>query len=240
MDFRFAMALLVIGAAVLLFGPGASAHRPIFVDEQPTDPTDALQIPDPDISWAIYAELASGDAHFYRFVVPEPGLEFFAQMTVPARQEYRNFDPWFALVGPDLPRDISMPARLPMDYGALLAPAGGVKGEFFEPFTQTRYILRQKMQEELEVGTHYLVVFHPDGEQGRYALTVGEREAWAWADLLAFPAMWLRVRWWYSEEQTVVLVSFMAMAAVVIIRRIHTTVTRREHQPSPTRRVRVR
>lgn len=49
MNLRFATGLLVIGTAVLFLGPKAWAHRPIFVDEQPTEPTDALQIPDPDL-----------------------------------------------------------------------------------------------------------------------------------------------------------------------------------------------
>lgn len=195
------------------------------------------------ISWAIYAELGPDDAHFYRFEVPTQSLQFFAQMTLPANQD-RDFVPCFALIGPELPREFSMPARLPVDYGTLIAPVDDVRQEFLEPFTQTRYLPRHKMQEELGAGTHYLVVFHPNGGQGRYALTVGERAAWSWHDLLAFPFTWSRVRWWYSEVQTVVLVSVMAVAAGVTIRavihRINTTAAGTERLTSLTRRLRTR
>lgn len=217
MQLKAVVVVLVIGIAVLLPRP-ASAHRPIFVDDHPGDPTNALEIPDPDISWAIYAALSTDDVHFYRFEVPSRGLEFSAQMTLPARHEYRGFDPWFALIGPELPQDSSVPFQLSVDHGALLAPAARIEEEFFEPFTQTRYLLRQKIDVKLTPGTHFIAVFHPDGKEGRYALTVGKRETWGWSDLLRFPSMWLRVRWWYSESQTLILLVALAAAAVVIAR----------------------
>ncbi len=213
---RLAVVCFVVGAS-LLFGSTAGAHRPIFSDGQNTSLEDAVHISDPLVSWALYGELTEGDTHYYRFEGVDEAIGFFAQMTTPKRDVHAYFDPWFALIGSGLPMQHSPPFSLPKGKGALLVPATEVQDQFFEPFTQTTYLLRQKVTRDLEPGFYYIAVFHPDDEEGKYSLTVGQREEWSWRDALEFPIIWFRVRIWYNPEQTYVLLAAALLLGLVAV-----------------------
>lgn len=193
--------LLILMAGVV------GAHRPLFV-EQETSIEQPEIIPDPDVSWAVYAELEPGeDVDYYQFTVPEGGLEFFTQLLVPHRREFADFQPTVALIGAGLPSiESEVPFAVPQDTGAVTIPWQD-KEIFFEPFTQTRYYMAQEFRKHLEAGTWYLAVYHPQGDGGKYTLAVGEREDWAWQDIFAFPGMWFRTRWWYSPGQTIAILA---------------------------------
>lgn len=207
--------LLLFGAITLLPSM-VVAHRPIFVELPNNRQEDAQPIPNPAVSWAIYAELGPNEVHWYWFDVPPAGQEIFVQMTVPNRSGHRGFDPWFALVGEAFPAQQGLPFALPRGMGADVAAGAGAE-DFFEPFTQTRYLLRQEYRRNLAGGSYYIAVYHPQGKQGKYALTVGEQEDWDWHDLLRFPLIWLRVRWWYSPAQTVAVIAVMAALAAALV-----------------------
>src|SRR5690554_3079952 len=106
---------------LLLFSGVVCAHRPIFV--QPAD-SDPVKLANPDISWAIYADLKGGEVDYYQFQVSEQGLDFFTQLLVPTRKEYEDFRPTLALIGPGLPSvaDQELPFTIPQDAGAIVLP----------------------------------------------------------------------------------------------------------------------
>ncbi len=192
-----------------------SAHRPLFIKTDNTQLENARAIPDPEISRAIYAELAPGKAHFYQFVLMED-QEFFAQMLVPARPRYKDFQPTLALIGPGLPVPAAeIPFALPPNTGALILPWED-KEVFFEPFTQTRYYMARELRRSLPAGTWTLAVYQPEGKGGKYTLAAGEKEQWGVQDILAFPAIWFRTRWWYSPGQTIaIILAAPALAALL-------------------------
>jgi len=167
----------------------------------------SIFIPDPDISWAIYSELGAGEVQYYEFDVPAGGLDFFAQLLVPTRPQYKLFRPTMALIGPDLPglSATDYPFDIPAESGAVILP-WQEKEVFFEPFTQTRYYMAQELRRAVPEGKWWLAVYHDEGKEGKYTLAVGEKEEWGLKDIIAFPSMWFNTRWWYSPGQTIALI----------------------------------
>lgn len=198
---------------LLLFSGVVCAHRPIFVVD-----SDPVKLANPDISWAIYSDLEGGEVDYYQFQVSEQGLDFFTQLLVPTRKEYEDFRPTVALIGPGLPSapNQELPFTIPQGSGAIVLP-WQQKQVFFEPFTQTRYYMAEEMRRNLSPGTWRLAVYHPQNQGGKYTLTVGEREEWSWKDILSFPVMWFKTRWWYSPGQTIaIMLAGITLLALVI------------------------
>ncbi|HPZ90683.1 MAG TPA: hypothetical protein PLL81_04935 [Bacillota bacterium] len=204
------MTLILLSAGILLLlGGPVCAHRPVF--PQAREPYD---IPDPAISLAIYRELGAGQVDYFRFSVPRQGMEFACQLMVPARSRSKDFRPVLVLIGPGLPDPgPEIPVAVPPGLGAE-AEEWWDGGKFFEPFTQTSYRMGPKVRRHLPAGEWQLAVYHPPGTGGKYTLAVGERESWGWRDLLRFPGLWLRIRWWYNPGQTVAaILAGLALAA---------------------------
>jgi len=222
---RYLLAFIVV-IIVVSVPSSAQAHRPIFAYEQPTSLEDPVEIIDPEVSWAIYSKLQTDEADYYRFEVPPDSSDFFAQIIIPKREEFFNFDPSFALIGANLSDDGPVPFEMPSEWGILLAPASDVQETFFEPFTQTSYLMRQEINRKLKEGIYYLVVYHTDNREGKYTLTVGEREVWEWRDLFRFPLIWMKVRMWYDPIQTVAIIVLVP----VMIGGIIVLTTRRNRQ----------
>lgn len=199
---RLAVALCC--ALLLLFSTVeiALAHKPLFKDRAISSPNSAMPIPDPTISWAIYASLDHpGEADYFSFHA-NAGFSLDAQITIPAIDSLKAFAPHLALLRPG---SSSPPANgvsfpVPAGYGVQLLNAthAGTSDRFDEPFTQTTYWVRQTLKETLaSPGTYYLVVFnHPTDviQLGKYVLAVGEKERFGWQDLLTFPLAYFRVR----------------------------------------------
>lgn len=212
----FAVVIGVIFISIFSSFNTVQAHRPIFVDSSPSL-ADPVEIIDPEVSWAIYGQLEEGEVDYFRFTVPSGGIEFYAQMTVPKRGGEQEFVQWFAIIGTELSLDDSISVELPYEHGAVLVPPEDAHEEFFEPFTQTQYLLCQNARKQLLPGVYYLAVFHPDDDTGKYSLTVGEREVWGWRDLLRFPGIWLRVRLWYNTGQTIsLLISIIVIGFMLV------------------------
>lgn len=215
--------LLVLTLVLLvLVGGSASAHRPLFVETENTGPDRPVAIPNPQISWAVYARLASGMTEYYEFSVPEEGMELFAQLLVPAPAPV-DFRPSLVLIGPGLdPADPGVPVEIPPGMGAVVLP-WQEKELFFEPFTQTRYHMAEELRTDLAQRKFLLAIFEPQGKGGKYTLAVGEEERWSWRDIFAFPGIWLRTRWWYSPGQTAAIIlaaaAALALATYLLIRK---------------------
>ena len=78
------MRLHIIGLLtlfILIAGP-VCAHRPLFVEMDNTHLEQPVIIPDPKISWAVYADLEPMKVHYYEFEIPSGGLNFFGQLLV--------------------------------------------------------------------------------------------------------------------------------------------------------------
>lgn len=114
----------------------------------------------------MYGTLATADDVDYFTFSGRHGQEILVRVDIPQIPGLEGFAPTVALTGPGLPpgaRIIAPPAEKP--------PA------FFEPFTQTSYWTRQVDRITLPAdGRYQIAVYHPEGQTGRYVLSVGDKE----------------------------------------------------------------
>lgn len=191
--------LIFLWAILLTFvtATAALAHRPIFVEPRSnTTRAHAIRISDPDISWAVYAQLSDvGEVNYYRFDGAR-GAPIRIETLVPRTESARAFGFELALIGKGFDR-ARVPFALEVGEGVIVAPDSGHDDarSFDEHFTQTAYWQRQSLRAQLPAdGTYWIAVYDPRGRTGKYVLAVGEREAWGAEDLMAMPRVVARVR----------------------------------------------
>lgn len=206
--------------AMLLFTvPTASAHRPGWGDAD-----GVTEIADIVTSWAYYRGLGgTAQVDVYTFTA-RAGDHLHAGINIPAVRGLENYGVSVALFGPGLPEadHALLPPDHPEDLGAVVFQT--VKGEdFFEPFTQTHYWGRQRIEMDLpETGAFYLVVWNPTGATGKYVMDVGRAEVFGPGDLFQFPIWWVRVHAFFGHTPYLVaaaLVPLLAFAVFVFLRR---------------------
>ena len=91
----------------------------------------------------------------------------------------------------------------------------GAAEQFFEPFTQTSYLLRQELIIERlpSTGSYTLVVFDRamQADSAKYVLAIGEREEFSLADYFTtLPAAWFETKLFFNDY-----ISIAAALAVV-------------------------
>lgn len=209
---------IVIALLVALFLPAsAMAHKPIFVEESIQGFNRALEIPDPEISYAVYGELKrSGQVDVYK-VKLESETPFYVRIAVPKKGANADYKPAFVLFGPELPQSNeppNFPLELPEDMGRGIFLAKEEADEYFEPFTQTTLIQRQYMSRTLKPGTYYIAVYHTEGKTGKYVLTTGSRDEFGLKDWLSLPSYWYNVRMWYDPVQTQWILAGVTLAVL--------------------------
>jgi hypothetical protein len=196
-----------IGLATLLWlmtTTAVLAHKPIFADLQSnTTRATAIKISDPEISWAVYAQLSQTDeVNYYRFE-GKRGLPIRIEMSVPHIESARDFGFDVALVGKGLTESARTPFALEVGEGAIVALNSGQDNAlvFDEPFTQTSYWRRQTLRAELPAdGTYWIAVYDPRGRTGKYVLAIGEREDFGVDDIASMPSIVLRVHEFFGDD----------------------------------------
>ena len=177
---RYFVLFLTLLTAVFAF-EAALAHQPFFEDTDSTAGAPML-VGDPEISTALFSTLErSGDVDFFTFSVSARQTVEIG-MTIPQIEGQDQFAPYIGVIAAGLEGD-SIPG-LPADAlplvsgqeGAIVLEAADAT-IFFEPFSRTAYWQRQRRRITFPVqGEVKVVVWHPQGSAGRYALVVGQRE----------------------------------------------------------------
>lgn len=171
-------------AAFLVFlflASAAVAHVPMMEGPDTHSFKDALKIPRPETSYAVYSNLdRPGDIDFYSFEVKKP-MKAHVSLIVPYRPEYLDFYPVYAVVGPGLPAPQSkVPFDLEKGYGAVVFSGmpSAERPVFYEAFSRVNYYegIPKFDQELREPGIYYIVVWRPSGETGAYILGYGLAE----------------------------------------------------------------
>lgn len=175
----------------------ATRDRPIIVEDH-------------WVSWAAYNELENrGDIHYYQLVHVKKGEKIYLDLLIPKIQRLKSFHPVFALIGPGISDDwsgldeTSIVLDIEGGQGVLVKPyTGEVIDSFYEPFTQTEYWKKQKLEYYAkEDGDFFVVVFDVEGNRGKYVLSIGSTEQWSFKDLLQMPRIWWDVRMFMEKEQ---------------------------------------
>ena len=201
-----------------LIGLLATASLAFAHNYLPTRPDQSITtIPDISVSRAAYRQITSTDqVDVYEFSATK-GQELYIQMTVPLLDREKGFAPAFVLlytggqpaefVDPaiekgtmvDPPHDVvdtvlphndeQEPALIGIAYDS------STDQVFDEPFTGTRYWIRQTLTVKAPAdGTYRIGVYAPNGATGKYVLAPGKREQFGLADLLTFAGVRITVR----------------------------------------------
>jgi hypothetical protein len=204
-------------ALLLAFPSSASAHRPVWGEDQGITPIDSLST-----SFAFYRELEADQIHVFSFE-GKKGQTLHAGIQIPAIAGFENYAVSMAIFGPSFPKpkETQLPPNHPEDLGALIFPTQ-IGSDFFEPFTQTRYWGRQKADLILPAdGEYYIVVWNPEGKPGKYVMDSGSAEVFSPRDLFLFPIWWMRVHIFFGHGAQLALAGsgIIAVIAGLFIRR---------------------
>lgn len=210
--------LTVLVLVALIPSSSASAHRPIWGDE------DTTTIDNLSTSFAFYRNLPADKVHVYTFI-GKLGQNLHAGINIPAVKGLEDYSVTMALFGPTLPEanENQLPPEHPEDLGALIFPSE-VSADFLESFAQTLFWGRQSIDMTLPAdGEYYLVVWQPEGLAGKYVMDSGYTEAFGFGDLLLFPIWWVQVHLFYGHG-----IYLLAGATVIIGFIVFTTIKRRK------------
>lgn len=179
--------LLIAGITFFLCS-FAYAHRPIFTDEKGIDQETAVKISEPDVSQVIYRTLSDETPQLWLAVNAKKDFELFVQIGIPVIDRLKNFRPSFVVLGPGLPQ-ASMPFSTPQNIGGKDYPTLDIKKPkfFHEHFTKTdSWILRSEKIKLPESGRYYVVVYSPVKDNGKFWVSVGQKEKFGFWDLFRF------------------------------------------------------
>lgn len=177
--FAVLVALLTM-SAVLLSADTASAHQP-YCESVDLTAESPWEVPDSAVSYAYYGNLyPAADVDYFTFTA-KAGDAVLLSLSIPAIDGQEEFAPVIAVYGPGL--EINDPAELPDgvvlpgDAEAMIVPLGDEPEYWFEPFGGRYYWNWENYFLDIpEDGTFSVVLWHPQGELGRYSFVVGEEE----------------------------------------------------------------
>ena len=189
---RLVFVTVTIVVCIIFIHSQSYAHVPYLEEEDFTE-EQPFQIKSVEQSIAVYAwlEFENGytdDIDVYTFKLTEPA-RVFLESIVPECAEYKDFLPWFALVGPGLPAPMGpVPSTLPPGCGAIIIEnykPGEDRPTFFESFGDKSYYRGPNFDETLkEAGTYYLYYWDPDQRGGDYVAIIGYEESFSAEDIL--------------------------------------------------------
>jgi len=236
-------AALVISLSLIVFFvianlPFANAHKPLNSENNNNFET-ATEIPDYKVSWAIYQQLGDNNKpNYYRFNANK-GERFYMQMMIPDLKKYNEFAPSIAIVGKDmhdakldkltnsivsrvgvselgldLSRNADMEAII-LDYNR-----SSSSDKFYEPFTQTSYLVRQELliNDLPSSGVYELVIFNAvqsDNEGRKFVLAVGETEDFSTIDFFTtLPAAWFQTKLFFEDYFSIIVVIMVILGVI--------------------------
>lgn len=195
--------------------PSASGHSPIISGDN-SNLDEAMFIPDPTKSWAIYGELHEGsDAQYYRFEI-EKGQRISISLMKPTNEENKEFMPVLVLAGPGLIGQGTAPkyVELPAGAGAVVVAGRQPEKATYEPFSASSfYELAELDIPAPESGKYYIAVYGP-GRGGHYSLALGEREVFSIVEWILIPMSLISIYQWEGQS---LLIIFLPIAATLAI-----------------------
>ncbi len=189
---------------MLLTAP-AAAHRP-----QGSASSGIAEVPNLSTSYAFYERIAGEEVDVY-VADGHTGDDLFVGITIPQIDGLEDFGVTLGVVAPGLdPAHLDRIPDVGIDWpagaGAIVArdrldATFTDDGDFFEPFTQTRYWERQRIERALPAdGPVYFVVWQPDRSvEGRYVLDSGREEVFGPADALRGIGWWFEVNAYFGH-----------------------------------------
>jgi len=216
---------LLLVVLVLVPATAALAHSPVFPEEN-HGPSTAYEVNDPAKSWAIYTWLErEGIADYYKFTVSK-GDKIQVSLIVPKSPSHSGFLPSFALMGPGLSQDDTLPdyMEVPEGYGITIVDGTDPGKAVFEPFTPGWfYEVSSLTMDAPDDGTYYVAVFNPEihndihnhiHEADSYAIIIGYVEEFTPLELILIPYSVQEIYVWEGQSRFII---FLPLLLAIII-----------------------
>ncbi len=174
----------------------ASAHVPYIERSDYSEQNPKIVWKMIEFSKAFYSWLENDginpceDIDVFKFKIKSNPKNVYIELIVPIFEEYyKDFVPWFALVGPNLPiPDQELPFDLPDGYGAIVkenVEPGTERETFYEPFGGKSYYYGPILDTNIsEPGTYYIYCWDPHSQGGDYVLVIGKGEFFGPIDII--------------------------------------------------------
>jgi hypothetical protein len=252
---------IIIMNAVFFFSlssifPSVHAHKPLASDNNNNVLEGATKIPDHKISWAIYQELEGTEEveYYYRFSARQGEIGFLhAGKTILDIEKFQSFSPAVVLIGKNLDKakldaqnsQVRLAHSRDTVYNHLNMHGNtGLVLEydnnnsvlpklFYEPFTQTSYLIRQELAiPSLSSTGEYAVAIYDGGLQSdglrEYVLAIGEREDFGPIDFFTtLPAAWFETKLYFQDYLSMAVAIAVIASAIIIIILISTIIFRK-------------
>jgi hypothetical protein len=188
--------ILIILISILFFTSLASAHVPYIERNDYSENNPFYVWKMIEKSKAFYAWLENSgenpcnDIDVFKFKINKNSRNIYIELIVPVIEDYyKDFVPWFAIVGADLPiPDIELPFELPDGYGAIIkenVEPGTNRDTFYEPFGGKSYYYGPILDINISIsGTYYIYVWDPYHQGGDYVLVIGKGEFFGPIDII--------------------------------------------------------
>jgi hypothetical protein len=206
--FRIVIVTFII---LILYFPGVLGHVPVDSEDN-TSLERALEIKEPQKSWAIYDELhEEGEGKYYR-VHLKNGDRLFVSLLTP---DEGKFAPDLLIMGPALGSNDSIPDFLEIAENTDKIHLEGTKEEAeYEPFTPaSNYPLAEFDEKVNESGIYYIVVFSEDSH-GRFILAVGYQESFTIVEWLKVPLDLINIYLWSGHSPLIIIIPFLLWLVV--------------------------
>jgi hypothetical protein len=204
----------------LWFVPFVTGHSPIHVgDNESLD--SATVVPDATKSWALYAELSSdGNPQYYTFNITV-GEIIRVSLFKSMRSDESDFKPMFAILGPNLNREGSLPRDVSVPEGYnWRTVSSGVPDPTYEPFSPSSYYDLSDVEFDApNTGQYFIVVYentsNPIG--GHYGLAIGFRESFTLEEWVLLPINLLDIYIWSGQTLPVILAPMIVTVIVGLV-----------------------
>jgi len=217
--------IVVITIILTFFSLTAYAHKPIDTSK-PATRNNPIVITDHQISWVAYNELTDiDDVDYYKLDSVKEGEEIYLSMLVPKIERLEDFDPVIALIGLELPNDLSNFSEEEIkeileiydNEGVVIKLNDKNNETFFEPFAQTRYWERQELRIVAPASGDYYVAVFDEEIADKYVLSIGEKEEWGIKDIIKMPIIWWNVRMFMEKKWSTYLITAVILLVLVLI-----------------------
>src|SRR5919109_1705618 len=251
---------IIIMNAVFFFSlasifPSVHAHKPLASDNNNVL-EGATKIPAHKISWAIYQELeGTEEVDYYRFSARQREIGFLhAGKTIPDIKKFQSFSPAIVLIGKNLDKakldaqnsqvriahsrdTVYNHLNMHENTSSVLEYDNNNNSVllklFYEPFTQTSYLIRQELAiPSLPSTGEYAVAVYDGRLQSdglrKYVLAIGEREDFGPIDFFTtLPAAWFETKLYFQDYLSMAVAIAVIASAIIIIILILTIIFRR-------------
>lgn len=225
-------------------------HKPLASDNSNVL-EGATKIPDHKISWAIYQELeGTEEVDYYRFSARQGEIGFLhAGKTILDIEKFQSFSPAVVLIGKNLDKAKldAQNSQLRLAYsrdtvynhlnmhgntGLVLEYDNNsvLPKLFYEPFTQTSYLIRQELAiPSLPSTGEYAVAIYDGRLQSdglrEYVLAIGEREDFGPIDFFTtLLAAWFEIKLYFQDYLSMAVAIAVIASAIIIIFLISTII----------------